>query len=549
MGKQGPCYHCGVASTPLWRNGPPEKPVLCNACGSRWRTKGTLVNYTPLHSRLDPEDYEDHRIGRMKSISLKKKEEKLNKRKLNYENTMTMDREFTPDYSQGHQKNIDEDMSNRSSFGSAVSNSESCAQFGSADASELTGPSQSVVWDSMIPSRKRTCVTRPKQSSVEKLTKDLYTIYHEQASQFSGSSEEDLLYESDAPMVSVEIGHGSVLIRHPSTMVKEEESEASSLSVDNKLCRAYERYSNAASLMSHNDSKSVNNSFSPVEEVKRLNGQVTQLGQLKRDKYNNEKIQILCNHKSPLSYIDLTEIVNFEVFQGYLTDEEQQCLLKYLPSVDTSAGFDSFENIFASTHIKENLSCFQQLLADGVLDSSFSGVKTEDCKVLKRLALCNSSKFKWVEQYNMLKKQTEDGREEQISKSGAKTCSAGTLWSGNRFRGKHNHIGAEAKCTMKSPERTILKVDYKKKAPLQDEMPYFIPTPKNVFAFPGGGGGGHLMLDSMHCEDEASDQDLLLEVPSNGSFPQAELLCPASSYVSQQASASSSSTYPFNIRA
>ncbi len=37
-------------ATPLWRNGPPEKPVLCNACGSRWRTKGTLLNYMPMHS-------------------------------------------------------------------------------------------------------------------------------------------------------------------------------------------------------------------------------------------------------------------------------------------------------------------------------------------------------------------------------------------------------------------------------------------------------------------------------------------------------------------
>lgn len=39
-----------IAATPLWRNGPPEKPVLCNACGSRWKTKGTLLNYMPMHS-------------------------------------------------------------------------------------------------------------------------------------------------------------------------------------------------------------------------------------------------------------------------------------------------------------------------------------------------------------------------------------------------------------------------------------------------------------------------------------------------------------------
>lgn len=111
--------------------------MLCNACGSRWRTKGTLANYTPLHARADPDEYEDHRVARVKTISLKKRDDKLSKRKIYYENSM--DGEFTPDYCQGFQKNIDEDMSNRSSSGSAISNSESCAQFGSADASELTG--------------------------------------------------------------------------------------------------------------------------------------------------------------------------------------------------------------------------------------------------------------------------------------------------------------------------------------------------------------------------------------------------------------------------
>lgn len=119
------------------------------------------------------------------------------------------------------------------------------------------GPAQSIVWDTMVPSRKRTCVNHPKPSSVEKLTRDLYTILHEQQSYLSGSSEEDLLIDSDTPMVSVEIGHGSVLIRHPSTIAREEESEASSLSVDNKHHSINEAYSQFSSLPVHTSSMGV----------------------------------------------------------------------------------------------------------------------------------------------------------------------------------------------------------------------------------------------------------------------------------------------------
>ncbi|KAK7412079.1 hypothetical protein VNO78_03526 [Psophocarpus tetragonolobus] len=47
MVKKGPCSHCKINSTPLWRNGPADKPVLCNACGSRYKVKGHLDNYLP----------------------------------------------------------------------------------------------------------------------------------------------------------------------------------------------------------------------------------------------------------------------------------------------------------------------------------------------------------------------------------------------------------------------------------------------------------------------------------------------------------------------
>ncbi|KAK5813065.1 GATA transcription factor 26-like [Gossypium arboreum] len=533
MGKQGPCYHCGVTSTPLWRNGPPEKPVLCNACGSRWRTKGTLTNYTPLHARVEPEDYEDHRASRLKIISINEnKEVKLLKRKSNHDKAIVV-----PDYNQGNRKFVDDDTSNRSSSGSAISNSESCAQFGCADAGDLTGPAQSNVWDSMVPSKKRTCVNRPKPSSVEKLTKDLYTILHEQqSSYFSGSSEEDLLLESETPMVSVEIGHGSVLIRHPSSIAREEESEASSLSVENRQYSRNEAYSYSSSFPAYNDSKGIKFLGHGIERDKNSAGQGMQHEQLNRDKSQHEKSLLMESHNSPLCNIDLNDILNYEEFVKYLTNEEQQQLLQYLPPLDVANLPDSLESMFESPQFKENLCYFQQLLEEGVFSVSVPGVKVEDCKTLKRLALFNLTKSHWVERRQTLKKCNRI--QGSMNARGPNAIASNNFVTMKRSRNSQIQNFPESR-TLKSPKRVIMKASCENKELIDNDGSCF--SPRSLFALPSDRSS--LMLDSLHFVDESSDQDLLLDVPSNGSFPQAELLHPALSF-GQQASTSSSSAHP-----
>ncbi|XP_009774753.1 LOW QUALITY PROTEIN: GATA transcription factor 26 [Nicotiana tabacum] len=532
MGKQGPCYHCGVTSTPLWRNGPPEKPILCNACGSRWRTKGTLANYTPLHARAEPDDFEDYRVSRFKNSPVKNKEVKVLKRKKNHDNPEIG---ILSDYNQGfHRKALDEDTSNRSSSGSAVSNSESCAQFGSAEASDLTGPTQSNIWEGMVPSKKRTCVGRPKQSSVEKLTKDLYTILHEQqCSYWSGSSEEDLLLESDKPMVSVEIGHGSVLIRHPSSLGREEESEASSLSVDNKHHSSNEAYSQLTTPPVHIN-KGVNSSNLVTERAKKLTGQ----DQIKRSKDQLEKLQILGHHNSPLCHIDLKDVLNYEEFITHLSSDEQQQLLKYLPPVDSFSPPESLRSMFESSHFEENLSSFQKLLAEGVLDNSLSGVTVEDCRTLKRFTLCYLMKSKWVEQFNLLK----DMKCKKGSSSSEVAGGPSVIGTGHSGNMKRPRIGQHPKysgvnTTMKSPKRVMLKSSYEQKEIIENDSSCF--SPRSLFALPSE--------NSFRFANESSDQDLLLDVPSNSSFPQAELLLPTANFAAQ-ASTSSSSVYPQLLR-
>lgn len=41
----GPCDHCGATESPQWRRGPPAKPMLCNACGTRYRRTHQLGSF------------------------------------------------------------------------------------------------------------------------------------------------------------------------------------------------------------------------------------------------------------------------------------------------------------------------------------------------------------------------------------------------------------------------------------------------------------------------------------------------------------------------
>ncbi|XP_023634823.1 GATA transcription factor 27 isoform X2 [Capsella rubella] len=469
MGKQGPCYHCGVTSTPLWRNGPPEKPVLCNACGSRWRTKGTLVNYTPLHSRpegdeIEIEDRKPQRVM-IKGMSLNKK---IPKRK-SYQENFTVKRanlEFSTGFKR---KALDEEASNRSSSGSVVSNSESCAQ--------------SNAWETTFPCKRRTGVGRPKAaSSVEKLTKDLYTILQEQQSScLSGSTEEDLLFENEPPML---LGHGSVLMRDPHSGTREEESEASSLVVES--------------------SKS-----SSVHSAK-FGGKAIKQEQLKRS-----KPQVLGRQSLLLCSIDLKDVFNFDEFIEKFTEDEQKKLMKLLPQVDSFDRPDSLRSMFESSQFKENLSLFQQLVADGVFETSSSGSKHDDVKTLAKLALTDPNKSHLLESYKMLKrKEIEDSVTTPPRVSNLSPSNNNSLVTIERPCESLNQNFSETRAVMRSPKE-VMKIRSN-----HTETKEIIEN--SVSSFNPMSCGGSLVF--RYEDNDISDQDLLLDVPSNGSFPQAELL-------------------------
>ena len=118
--------------TPLWQKGRPDKTVLCNACGSRWRTKGSLANYTPMHRKDDIDD-DEPRVSKLKPPTSKFKSQKKKASHVIMENVLFSGQNF--------RKMGDADTSNRSSLGSAISYSESCAPYGDVDASEMSGQS------------------------------------------------------------------------------------------------------------------------------------------------------------------------------------------------------------------------------------------------------------------------------------------------------------------------------------------------------------------------------------------------------------------------
>ena len=60
-----------ISVTPLWRNGPEDKPVLCNACGSRYKKRGSLGLEDYLPKNFQPEFFDKYKDqkGRKKKSS------------------------------------------------------------------------------------------------------------------------------------------------------------------------------------------------------------------------------------------------------------------------------------------------------------------------------------------------------------------------------------------------------------------------------------------------------------------------------------------------
>ncbi|XP_049389203.1 GATA transcription factor 26-like [Solanum stenotomum] len=195
MGKQGPCFHCSVKQTILWRNGPPEKPVLCNACGSRWRVRRTLDGYIPRHGNIEKESYQ--RPSDMKPARDEKK----------------LEVGVEVSGQDGSSACLKEEVNNISSLGSAGSSSDNCMQM------EETNAYKDPLWNpDSVPRRKRSERRKRILSPVERLQRQLHNILQEpDFENISADDENILIYASNKYIPPNEIGLGAMLLVSPPT--------------------------------------------------------------------------------------------------------------------------------------------------------------------------------------------------------------------------------------------------------------------------------------------------------------------------------------------
>lgn len=523
MRKQGPCRHCGITSTPLWRNGPPEKPVLCNACGSRWRTKGTLKNYTPLHCRGPLEEEHSATLKRAPFNSI---EEKLCTRNQDVKIIKNKRDNGSAGYVKDSHGGPHDNISNWSSSGSAISFAESCSHFSIADSSEVTGSLRSNIADSLTPSWKRKPEIQPRSSSpVEKLTEDLHSILHQHPSYFLESSEEDLLYDNMSSVDYTEIGHGGFLIRNMNSTTRESGSTSSS-------------FPDLGSKTLHTDSIFTEDMWSDGTNTGMDNDIIKMVQEYPERGLCQEECQIMLSRDSVLGSINLKDVISYDIFMTHLTPQEQERLMKYLPSADIDKYPESVKTMFSSLQFEETLCNFQELICQGALDhSSYTG-NVHDYQTLQQLVLLLPTNRSWVEHYTRIKaakhKVDGPGVVEKFHKKSSTISSSCSI----SLKSTYSSMAIE------SPGPKLMERGPRKKSKIWMHDDCFPHSPstnlsthfseKHLTEFEGSGFGPDSFFtsplekscisDPPQPPQENSYENLLIDVSSNSSFPEAVLL-------------------------
>ncbi|KAM3219628.1 GATA transcription factor 26-like [Capsicum annuum] len=207
-----------LTGTPLWRPGPPKKPVLCNACGSRWWTKGTLDDYVPKHGNRKTQS--NQLPSEMKTHLLAHEDQKL---EVGLEVSGQED----------SLASLEEEMNNISSLGSAGLPSDNCMQM------EETNDKDPLWNPESVPRRKRSKLRQLILSPVERLQRQLNNNLQELNFEDIALDDETvtLIYAQNKYIPPNEIGLGAMLLKSLISPTTTERSMSSSpMEEDNDDC-------------------------------------------------------------------------------------------------------------------------------------------------------------------------------------------------------------------------------------------------------------------------------------------------------------------------
>ncbi|CAK9268131.1 unnamed protein product [Sphagnum jensenii] len=420
-GKQGPCGHCGIETTPLWRNGPPEKPVLCNACGSRWRTKGTLLNYMPMHSGGFGGAGSKEGVARRKKGSHKRSSDPACSHKRKEPSGGHV--EIRTPASLHHPlllKDAEEELKTTSSLESGVFGPDS-------DALSRSSPVQSdssagLGWEGPIPSRKRTPMVRGC-TSLEKLISHFQELMNESPPQScptarSSESAEELLVEGTPSIMTVEKGVDIEFIQqNPMPLLQEPAVEVMSFLMESAgnveaMQGMDARFSNGVVVEPLNEAP-----IFPAqgkEKPSHFLKEMEDMGYLRSDhrlvpnkalleNFPCNKQDVLQGCQSPLVFLEMKEILSFDTYTGLLTDQEQGQLARLVSPVDINRIPESLKEMFNSGQFEGALVNFQQLLSEGMFDSLEPGMDAGVLEHLQQLLTASDlNSSGWMERLSQL---------------------------------------------------------------------------------------------------------------------------------------------------
>ncbi|XP_024364462.1 GATA transcription factor 26 isoform X1 [Physcomitrium patens] len=404
MGKQGPCGHCGIATTPLWRNGPPEKPVLCNACGSRWRTKGTLSNYMPMHSggfggSAIPEGSALVR-GRRNSKKLFS-EPRSHKRKEPCEGHRETRAPLR--LQKRSLKAAGNDSISTSSLSSNVSGLDDAANITSSN-THLDVAVSSPFWEGHIPTRRRTSTSRVC-TSVDRLSQQFQQVVCDvptTSSTMMHDFADDLLVDSKPSTMADEIGLGSVFIRQTTLGVDKTESRSHSVE-DPYHTRVQNNGAPLQQLPNGTERLTSVRGKEKAKEYKKVDSGHLKATNTLLENYPYNKRDVLQSCQSPLAFLELKDILNFDTFTGLLTEQEQGQLMRFLSSVDVPEASESLKEMFTSAEFEGSLNNFQHLLEEGMFEVSMLGVNSRILQHFQQLLIqTDLTSSGWMEQFLQL---------------------------------------------------------------------------------------------------------------------------------------------------